>query len=104
METGNGDLVTAQQLAETWVTLLNEGDVATASALVCEAQRTEFSAGSAPTGTIEVVSVSQSGDNVSVIVDLVEDPTSQYEVTMRPTNTGYFLICDAPLSETDLNW
>ncbi len=102
--TGAGDEETATQLVQTWVDLLNEGDVSTASALVCEAQRDDFAAGSAPTGTLQVEDVRADGENYVVTISLTEDPTQAYELTMRPTNTGYFLICDSPLSENDLNW
>ena len=53
---------------------------------------------------MQVDDVRADGENYVVTISLVEDPSQPYEMTMRPTNTGYFLICDSPLSENDLNW
>ena len=63
-------------------------------------------AATAPAGDLEVVDVSPDGANVAVTLGTVGSSASsdQYELTMRPTNTGYFLICDQPLSEADLSW
>ena len=94
-------------VAQTWVGYLNDADYETAAALVCESQRTDFVAsfnGEPMKNQIEVVSVEPSGDNVTLTIGAagIADATSQ--VTMWPTNTGYFLICDGPLSATDQNW
>jgi hypothetical protein len=105
--TGAGDLDTAQVLAEAWVGYINDADYETAAALVCQAQQQEFvdSFGGQPLqNQIEVVSVEANGDNVTLTIGAVADSSTSTQVTMWPTNTGYFLICDNPLSDADLNW
>jgi hypothetical protein len=109
--TGGGDLATAQVVAQTWVDYINEGDIETAAVLVCQASQEDFISGFDNQGgstQLEVVSVdyADSFDGVVLTFGAVGDTTGdqQAQVAMYPTNTGYFLICDGPLSATDLNW
>ena len=97
-ETSKGDLATAEALIDTWVDIVNDGDMDTASALVCEAEREDFRNSTAPDGDLEVLDVSAAGQNVQVTLGTVGSSSAadQYALTMRPTDTGYFLICDQP--------
>jgi hypothetical protein len=102
---GTGDLAVAQQLLTGWVALLNKGDVETAALLVCEAQQRQFIAANVGVErSIELIDVAQEGKNVSAIIQQTGQPQTGVKLTLRPTNTGYFLICDNPLSANDLAW
>ncbi len=105
-ETGGGDLSTAQALAQTWVSFINQDDLETAAALVCQAQQQEFidSFNGQTPQEMQVVSVDPDNENMRLIVGHVADESVQTQLTMRPTKTGYFLICDGPLSDADLSW
>jgi hypothetical protein len=104
--TGGGDLATAESLVTTWVDIVNEGDMETASALICSAQRDDFRTSTPPEGQLELLDLESDGDNVEVTLGIVGSSANsdKYALTMWPTDTGYFLICDQPLSEADLTW
>lgn len=106
-EQGGGDIDTAYRLAQVWVDFINEGDIETASALVCDANRQDFldgfDAGPA-VNQLEITDLVDDGATMALTVGVVGDPSTVIPLTMWPTDTGYFLICEGPLSQADLAW
>jgi hypothetical protein len=107
---GGGDMATAEALVENWLGFVNEADAETASHLICAAEQQDFIDGfdgvTSPANQLEVVDMQWDGENIALTLGAVGDTTGQstLELTMWPTDTGYFLICSNPLSEADLNW
>lgn len=107
--TGGGDMATAEGLVENWLGFINEGDITTASELICEAERQGFIDGFdgvTDANQLEAVDMQWDGDTIALTLGVVGDTTGANNIalTMWPTDTGYYLICSSPLSEADLNW
>ncbi|WP_111767708.1 hypothetical protein [Nakamurella deserti] len=107
---GGGDMATAEGLIENWLGFVNEGDAETASQLICAAEQQDFIDGFAgvttPANQLEAVDMQWDGDTIALTLGAVGDTTgeSRLDLTMWPTDTGWFLICSNPLSAQDLNW